>query len=95
MYQHVLPASKPNTHRNDLWAFFAPTPQTFFCMGRHILGFHRSITCIQRTNIIIVVIDKFSKAAHFGSLTTNFIACKAVELFSPTWFVCIMVILEA
>lgn len=32
--------------------------------------------------VIMVVIDRFSKAAHFGTLPTTFSASQATELFS-------------
>lgn len=35
----------------------------------------------QGNTVIIVVIDRFSKAAHFGSLPTHFSTWKATELF--------------
>lgn len=35
----------------------------------------------QGQTVILVVIDQFSKAAHFRSLTTHFSTCKTVEVF--------------
>lgn len=32
--------------------------------------------------VIIVVVDRFSKAAYFGMLSTHFTACKVAKLFS-------------
>jgi len=32
--------------------------------------------------VILVVVDKFSKATHFGMLPTNFSTVKVVELFA-------------
>lgn len=39
-------------------------------------------TCTSRTGVISVVVDRFSKVAHFGTLSTHFWACKADELFT-------------
>lgn len=33
-------------------------------------------------SVIMVVIDRFSNPAHFGTLPNNFSACQAVELFT-------------
>lgn len=75
--------------------FLHPLPKPSSVWEDISLDFIARLPAYNGQTIMIVVIDRFSKAAHFGSLTTNFIACKAAELFSPTWFVCIMVILEA
>jgi len=32
--------------------------------------------------VILVVVDRFTKAIHFGMLPTNFLAVKVVELFA-------------
>lgn len=52
------------------------------CLGRHIFRLHSQFTCIQQTYSDYVVIDRFSKAAHFGTIITHFIVCQAAELFT-------------
>jgi hypothetical protein len=36
----------------------------------------------QNCSVILVVVDRLSKAAHFGMLTTHFTAVKVAELFA-------------
>lgn len=45
------------------------------------MDFVVSLPAYQENIVILVVIDRFSKAAHFGSLLTQFSACKTAELF--------------
>lgn len=51
-------------------------------LGRYANGpYHRSTT-VQRKTVILVILDRFSKACHLGMLPTNFTACKTTELFT-------------
>ena len=45
------------------------------------LDFIVGLPSLQSNTVILVVVDRLSKAAHFGSLPTNFTACKVAELF--------------
>jgi hypothetical protein len=45
------------------------------------LDFIVGLPSFQSHTVILVVVDRLSKAAHFGSLPTNFTACKVAELF--------------
>lgn len=44
------------------------------------MDFIVSVPAYHGNGEIMLVTCRFSKAAHFGSLATNFVACKAVEL---------------
>lgn len=46
------------------------------------MGFIVGLPEHQGHTVIVVVIDLFSNAAHFGGLPTNFSACKATKLFT-------------
>jgi len=46
------------------------------------LDFVTWLPSYQNYFVILVVVDRFSKAAHFGMLPTNFSAVKVVELFA-------------
>jgi len=46
------------------------------------LDFITGLPSFQSYSVILVVVDRFSKAAHFGMLPTNFSAVKVVELFA-------------
>lgn len=45
------------------------------------LDFIIGLPSFQTNTVILVVVDRFSKAAHFGMLHTNFTAVKVAELF--------------
>lgn len=46
------------------------------------MNFIVGLPAYQGNSVIMMVMDYFSKAAHFGDLPTNFSSCKAVELFT-------------
>lgn len=46
------------------------------------MNFIVGLPAYQGNSVIMVVIDRFSKATHFRDLPTNFSACKATELFT-------------
>ena len=46
------------------------------------LDFITGLPSLQNNTVILVVVDRLSKAAHFGMLPSNFMAVKVVELFS-------------
>lgn len=48
------------------------------------MDFIVGLPAYQENTAIMVIIGCFSKAAHFGSLPTNFSACKVAELFTNT-----------
>jgi hypothetical protein len=50
------------------------------------LDFIIGLPSFQNHTVILVVVDRFSKAAHFGMLPTNFTACKVAELFAHLIF---------
>lgn len=50
------------------------------------MDFIVSLPANQGHSVILVVIDRFSKAAHFGSLPTHFSAYKTAELFTHMVF---------
>jgi hypothetical protein len=50
------------------------------------LDFIVGLPSFQNCTVILVVVDRFSKAAHFGMLPTNFTACKVAELFAHMIF---------
>lgn len=46
------------------------------------LDFIVGLPSFQNCSVILVVVDRLSKAAHFGMLTTHFTAVKVAELFA-------------
>lgn len=50
------------------------------------LDFIVGIPSFQSYTVILVVVDRFSKAAHFGMLATGFTAIKVAELFAQMVF---------
>lgn len=48
----------------------------------HCYGFINGLPAYQGNIVIEVVVDRFSKAAHFGGLHINFLACKPADLFT-------------
>lgn len=46
------------------------------------MDFIIGLPSINGNTVILVVIDRFSKAAHFGSLQHKFTALQAAELFT-------------
>jgi hypothetical protein len=50
------------------------------------LDFITGLPSFQTSTVILVVVDRFSKAAHFGFLPTQFTACKVAELFTKMVF---------
>jgi hypothetical protein len=50
------------------------------------LDFITGLPSFQTFTVILVVVDRFSKAAHFGLLPTQFTACKVADLFTKMVF---------
>nr|GEU86582.1 reverse transcriptase [Tanacetum cinerariifolium] len=50
-------------------------------LGRRVHGFYYRVACFQRIDSFFVVVDRFSKYAHFETLPTSFNVPKVAELF--------------
>lgn len=54
-------------------------------LGPHLVFFNESIItglpAFQGQTVILVMVDRFSKATHFGTLPTYFSGCKTADLF--------------
>jgi hypothetical protein len=50
------------------------------------LDFITGLPSFQTFTVILVVVDRFSKAAHFGLLPTQFTSCKVADLFTKMVF---------
>lgn len=78
LVQHV---SRRNTYLINLLDYYGP-----YLFQQHLEGyfhgFHCQLTYRQWTYIIMVVVDRFSKAGHFGTLPSNFSDFKAAKHFT-------------
>jgi hypothetical protein len=67
--------------------FVTTITHTYSSVGRYFFGFYHRAAFFQKTStVILVVVDRFSKAAHFGMLPTSFTAQKVADLFAHMVF---------
>lgn len=62
-----------------------PLPDPSLVWVAITMDFITSLPLSQGMTVILVVVDKLSKSAHFGGLVTHFIALKTAELFIIIW----------
>jgi len=79
-----LPTNEDPTHVP--YGLLQPLPLPTIVWEDVSLGFIIGLPSFQNNTVILVVVDCFSKAAHFGMLPTNFTANKVVDLFGQMVF---------
>ncbi|RVX04915.1 Retrovirus-related Pol polyprotein from transposon 297 [Vitis vinifera] len=57
------------------------TPSSFVGIGRSHHGLHYQPAPSRNFTVIMVVVDRLTKSAHFGALPTQFTAAKSAEVF--------------
>lgn len=80
MFRHALPINRPDTTTS--FESHATSSNTNSCLRGLFSELDCQFTYIQWKHNNYGFIDRFSKAAHFGTLPNHFSTCKAAELFT-------------